>query len=180
MSELSNIRLMARYNQWMNETLFDVCESLPQEVLDQDQGAYFHSISGTLNHLLAGDKIWLKRFSQHPGNFTSLQPLAHAEAPRSLSEIAFTDLDSLRIERELVDSLILEWCEELTAEDLDISLHYANMKGVESAKRFGMLLQHFFNHQTHHRGQVTTLLSQQKIDVGITDLLMLIPDLGER
>ncbi|WP_027857230.1 DinB family protein [Marinobacterium jannaschii] len=179
MSELSNIRLMARYNQWMNETLFDVCESLPQEVLDQDQGAYFHSISGTLNHLLAGDKIWLKRFSQHPAQFQALQPLASVAAPQSLNEIAFSDLESLRIERELIDSLILEWCEELTEADLDVPLHYANMKGVESVKRFGMLLQHFFNHQTHHRGQVTTLLSQQQIDVGITDLLMLIPDIQD-
>jgi len=55
-------------------------------------------------------------------------------------------------------------------------LHYANTKGVKSQKRFSSLLMHFFNHQTHHRGQATTLLFQAGQDVGATDLLVLIPN----
>lgn len=49
------------------------------------------------------------------------------------------------------------------------------MKGVVSDKDFYSLVMHFFNHQTHHRGQVTTLLSQAGVDVGDTDLVVLIP-----
>jgi uncharacterized damage-inducible protein DinB len=30
-----------------------------------------------------------------------------------------------------------------------------------------------FNHQTHHRAQVATLLMQLSVDIGITDLTML-------
>jgi Uncharacterized protein conserved in bacteria len=49
------------------------------------------------------------------------------------------------------------------------------MRGVVSDKDFYSLVMHFFNHQTHHRGQVTTLLSQAGVDVGDTDLVVLIP-----
>ena len=38
---------------------------------------------------------------------------------------------------------------------------------------FGFCVTHFFNHQTHHRGQVTTLLSQLGRDYGATDLILL-------
>jgi uncharacterized damage-inducible protein DinB len=50
------------------------------------------------------------------------------------------------------------------------------MRGEVQKKNFGSLLLHLFNHQTHHRGQVTTLLSQLSIDIGVTDLLECIPD----
>ncbi len=176
MSELQNVRLLARYNQWMNETLLDACESLPPTALSADQQAYFHSIIGTLNHLLVGDIIWLQRFSNHPAGYRALLPLQRMARPERLSQILYPELEALRIERELLDSVILEWAEELEADDLDVPLHCANLQGAESVKRFGSLLLHFFNHQTHHRGQLTTLLSQQGINVGITDLLTLIPE----
>lgn len=56
-----------------------------------------------------------------------------------------------------------------------MNLSYRNTNNDTFNKSFSMLLQHFFNHQTHHRGQVTTLLAQIGIDIGETDLLMLIP-----
>ena len=60
----------------------------------------------------------------------------------------------------------------MTYEDLS----YKNMSGVDSSRNFGELILHFFNHQTHHRGQVSTLLSQHGIDIGVTDLLSLIAE----
>ena len=41
-----------------------------------------------------------------------------------------------------------------------------------------MIVVHLFNHQIHHRGQLTTLLSQLGYDPGPTDLHRL-PNLGE-
>ncbi len=72
--------------------------------------------------------------------------------------------------------IVTEWAGALAETDLDHPLHYANMKGATTARNFFSLVMHFFNHQTHHRGQVTTLLSQTGIDIGVTDLLALIPD----
>ena len=71
----------------------------------------------------------------------------------------------------------MDECQALRgSHDLDHVLVYANTKGVAAQWNFFSLVMHFFNHQTHHRGQATTLLSQAGIDVGVTDLLMLIPN----
>ena len=69
-----------------------------------------------------------------------------------------------------------QFINELQEIDLSQSLTYTNTKGVSFSKPFSQLLLHLFNHQTHHRGQVTTLLNQMTIDIGETDLLMLIDD----
>ncbi|WP_260618843.1 DinB family protein [Pseudoxanthomonas mexicana] len=50
------------------------------------------------------------------------------------------------------------------------------LEGATFTRSVEGLLTHLFNHQTHHRGQVTTLLSQAGVDVGVTDLLALLPD----
>jgi len=72
--------------------------------------------------------------------------------------------------------LIERWAAELTDAHLAAALSYTNMAGVAARKNFGALVQHFFNHQTHHRGQLTTLLFQAGLDPGVTDLLALIAD----
>ena len=72
-----------------------------------------------------------------------------------------------------------EWSTELTEDDLGHILSYKNMKGVAARKSFAGLLVTFFNHQTHHRGQATTLLSQAGMDVGVTDFVALLPDVGD-
>jgi len=75
-----------------------------------------------------------------------------------------------------MDEVIVRFIAELTDEVLACSLSYRNTKGIEATKNLGLLLLHLFNHQTHHRGQASTLLSQSGVDVGVTDLLVIIPD----
>ncbi len=82
----------------------------------------------------------------------------------------------MREARRCIDQMILSLCSELNETDLEHWLSYNNSKGLPFHKNFGSLLQHLFNHQTHHRGQVSTLLYQQGIDVGVTDLLMKIDE----
>jgi uncharacterized damage-inducible protein DinB len=77
---------------------------------------------------------------------------------------------------KLTDGLIGELAEELRPPDLEQVLEYRNSRGLRFQKRFGSLLLHFFSHQTHHRGQASTLLTQAGVDIGVTDLLVLIPD----
>lgn len=72
--------------------------------------------------------------------------------------------------------MIINWVAALTDDELSTTLSYHNTKGVASKRRYSSLVVHFFNHQTHHRGQTTTLLSQAGVDVGVTDLLALIPE----
>ena len=126
---------------------------------------------------MVGDIIWLKRFSVHPANHAALEPMRRIEHPESLDQILYPDLEELSNQRIKLDDIILNWCNELSNVDLCHHLQYRNMKGELAIREFGSLMLHFFNHQTHHRGQATTLLSQEGVDIGVTDLLMLIPNI---
>ncbi len=171
-----HFELMARYNQWMNESIYEACSELDGSELTRDQGAFFSSILGTLNHILVGDTIWLKRFAEHPTNFRTLSTVKAAAKPESLCSILYTDFDELRDARYILDRTLIDFCDEVEVYDLSQPLVYCNMQGNKFEKRFGYLMQHFFNHQTHHRGQITTLLNQNDIEVAITDLLAVIPE----
>lgn len=174
MGRIAPFRLMAEYNAWMNGKLYDAAATLAPEALAADRGAFFGSILGTLEHLVVADTIWLKRFAEHPAG-GPLAPVRDLPQPQALAQIQFGALAPLRERRDLLDRLIAAWIAGLAEADLDTPLVYRNTKGLPFEKPFGSILLHFFNHQTHHRGQATTLFSQVGIDVGVTDLLALIP-----
>jgi uncharacterized damage-inducible protein DinB len=176
-TRLNHLGLMASYNQWMNEKLCAAAATLPAQALSMDRKAFFGSIMGTLNHLIVADIIWLKRFAAHPAGFEALEPIRLIADPQALSQQMFRDLDELVAQRQFLDKAIIEWAAQLREADLDVTLHYANTAGIKAHRDFYGLLIHFFNHQTHHRGQATTLLSQAGVDVGSTDLLGLIENI---
>lgn len=175
MSVKENMQLMASYNQWMNQAIYKAAGELSNADLLEDKGAFFGSVLGTLNHNLAADIIWLKRFADHFTELSSLDLVRTLERPAALNTQLFDDLLLLQSKRFELDTLIIAMMDEVTDEMLASALVYKNMKGIDHSQRFGFTLQHFFNHQTHHRGQITTLLSQLGIDVGITDLITTIP-----
>lgn len=166
--------LMAEYNRWMNDRMYEAAGRLDHGDLVADKGAFFGSILGTLNHIAVADTIWLHRFAQHHAA-PALGALSGFPRPPSLRHTLAPDLAGLRAYRVRLDELIQRWVAELTPEHLAGTLSYANMAGAVTSKSFGALLQHFFNHQTHHRGQVSALLFQAGVDVGVTDLLAVIP-----
>ncbi|MEM7208768.1 MAG: DinB family protein [Pseudomonadota bacterium] len=171
MSQASTFALMAGYNQWMNENVYAAAAKLSANELAQDRGAFFGSVLGTLNHIYVGDTLWLKRFCGHPDAPKALDPIRVEALPASLDAIPFTEFAQLKAAREARDDLIIDFVRTLPTRSYEIPLEYSDTKGIPMKKPLGFLLQHFFNHQTHHRGQVTTLLSQQGIDPGVTDLL---------
>lgn len=175
MSIKENMQLMASYNQWMNQAVYKAVGELSYADLVEDKGAFFGSVLGTLNHNLAADIIWLKRFADHFIELSSLDLVRALERPAELNTQLFDDLLLLQRKRFELDKQIITMMDEVTDEMLASALVYKNMKGIDHSQRFGFTLQHFFNHQTHHRGQITTLLSQMGIDVGITDLIITIP-----
>lgn len=161
------LRALARYNRWMNERLYEACALLSDAERKRDMGAFFRSIHGTLNHLLLTDRVWMGRFTDQP------YPI------RSLDQELYTDFATLRAERAREDARIGDWVDSLSPEDLDGELAYTSAVNPRP-RRYPLwfAVTHFFNHQTHHRGQVTTLLSQQGIDPGVTDLIWL-PEYAE-
>jgi uncharacterized damage-inducible protein DinB len=160
-------KTLSSYNRWMNERLYALCADLPDAERKRDRGAFFRSIHGTLNHLLLSDRIWLGRFLGAPFAFTSLDQELCA------------DFAELRAERARTDAEIEAWAGALAPADFESTLRYTSI--VNPAPRafpFWAAATHFFNHQAHHRGQLTTLLKQAGVDPGVTDLIWL-PELVE-
>jgi uncharacterized damage-inducible protein DinB len=175
MSMLEHVKLMAGYNEWMNTRLYEAASALPATVLLADKGAFFGSLYGTLNHILLGDIIWLKRFAAHPAAHSALDPVRAMPTPVTY-DVREGDFGLLREQRAMLDKVIGEWAGSLSEDDLGHVLKWHNLAGVPFSRPFSALVMHLFNHQTHHRGQATTLLSQAGVDMGATDLLMLIPE----
>ncbi len=169
--------LMAKYNQRMNAQVINSIEPLSDKQLNEDRGAYFSSILGTLNHILVGDILWLGRFSRFSQSYKSLTYVGDIAKPQSLDVLIYPEFLAYKAARLEVDTLLLQWCrDELKVEDLASELCYSNSKGISSSRNFAELISHLFNHQTHHRGQVSTLLNQLNIDIGVTDFLIDIPE----
>lgn len=165
---------MADYNRWMNIRLYDAAAQLSEAQVFEDRGAFFGSLFDTLNHIVVADLIWLHRFAQLPGLGQLKTLMVGLPTPTSLRQRVAHSLPELRELRTKLDGVIGELASIVTARHLEETLRYGNTAGAAQAKNFGLLLQHFFNHQTHHRGQATTLLFQAGVDVGVTDLNALI------
>lgn len=151
---------MAAYNRWMNEKLYEVCASLSDEERKKDRSAFFRSIHGTLNHLLVGDMIWMGRFMGEPFQVSGLDEEVHA------------DFEDVRSHRRALDAEIVAWAEGLTEADLNAQFEFTSFVYPHARQcTLWKAVLHFFNHQTHHRGQLTSLISQCGLDYGVTDLL---------
>jgi uncharacterized damage-inducible protein DinB len=144
----AHFEMMARYNAWANRRLYAACAALTDEERRRDLGAFFRSLHGTLNHLLVADVIWTARFRGAPNPPWSLDHEAHA------------DFDDLRAAREAMDKDIERICEKFTAEAVSSHFTYRNMAGTEFVQPLSQTLTHFFNHQTHHRGQCHAMLTR--------------------
>ena len=151
--------MMAQYNQWMNQTLYQICDGIPDVERKRDRGAFFGSIHGTLNHLLYGDFAWVGRFKNQP------------DAIKAIGQDLYADFAQLRQVREQTDREIVAWSVTLAQSWLQQPCEYtSNMDQKTRVIPTWILVVHLFNRQTHHRGQITTLLSQMGYDVGVTDL----------
>lgn len=176
MSDINQLVLLAEYNQLMNKRQYAAASNLSETDLREDKGAFFKSVLGTLNHILVGDILWLKRFAAHSSSRDALSYFNELEKPKSLDAILFTNFDELKIAREKIDQIIIEWIKQLSDTDLTNCISYTNMAGNSFSKQFSSLINHLFLHQVHHRGQVTTLFSQCGVDFGETDLIEVIDE----
>ena len=138
----------ALYNRLANEKLYEACAALSDDERRRNLGAFFKSVHGTLNHLLLGDRIWMTRFEggSHPST--------------NLDAILFEGFAELRQARADMDRRIEALFSALPADFLKRTLSYVNNAGAASEDPADVIVPHFFNHQTHHRAQVHTLLSQ--------------------
>ncbi len=162
-------RVMARYNRWMNEKLYAVAAELSDTERKEDRRAFFSSIHGTLNHLLLADRVWMGRLTGVELPEGDLGP----GGIRALDQELYADFEELRRERAKTDDEIEAYVASLTPEELAATLRFFRRGVVNELPRWHAVAQ-MFNHQTHHRGQVTTLLMQAGRDPGVTDLIAML------
>ncbi len=159
MVDVEYCKLMASYNRWMNERMYALCAGMSDEERKADQGAFFRSIHSTLNHIVFGDLAWLSRITGDP---TDVPPLGVD---------LYEDYAELHAARVTLDQRIVDWVSGFSREWLADSLSYVSR--IDNQRRTipnWVLATHMFNHQTHHRGQITTMLSQLGLDIGSTDI----------
>ena len=174
MNDLDALLALARYNRWMNGRLYTACAALEATERTRDRGAFFGSIERTLHHLVTADHLWLRRFVG--AGLAPSWPTEWLALPITrLDEVLFDDFAHLHAHRQALDDAIVVWMTGFPRAALDTTFVYARLNGDRVCKPVRLALTHFFNHQTHHRGQVTTLLMQAGVDPGVTDLIAL-PD----
>jgi uncharacterized damage-inducible protein DinB len=141
-------RMFAAYNAWANARIYAAAAALADADYRADRGAFFKSVHGTLNHVLVGDRIWMRRFT------------GGGDAPGQLDIILFEDRDALWTARQAEDARITRYIDGLSEADFAGRLIYRTVVQPRTIEQdLWPALDHFFNHQTHHRGQVHGLLS---------------------
>ena len=144
----SRYRMFAGYNAWCNERLYEAAATVSDADYRADRGAFFKSLHGTLNHLLVGDRIWMKRFT------------GAGELPASLDAMLYDDFAALRAARRLQDLLISRYIDTVDDSALNGTIRFRTFVRPQTIEQpLAPALDHFFNHQTHHRGQAHALLS---------------------
>lgn len=174
MPMIDHVRLMARYNAWMNEKVYAAAAGLPVGAVAENRGAFFGSILGTLNHLLVTDLIWMSRLASHPKGGPLADAIADQPRPTALGEVLHHDLAPMIPVRQRLDAALQAFVAGLDEDDLAMLVTYRRVEGEPQKKPLGPILSHLFNHQTHHRGQITTLFAQTGVDVGDTDVIVLV------
>lgn len=155
---LRNFRMLARYNALANRRLYEACARLPDAERKKRRPAFFGSIHGTLNHLMVADRIWLARFSGE-------------EVPSTnLDAILYEDFGELGEAREQEDARIEAFTAGIDERSLEGAIRYVNNEGRTLEDPVDLLVAHFFNHQTHHRGQVHDMLTQTGVPPPVLDL----------
>ena len=160
------VRTMARYNSEMNRRLYAGAARLSDQQRKADRGLFWKSLHGTLNHLMWGDRQWMSRFDGWPAN----------TVPNPQSPTLYEDFDALRAERIKADARIEDLAGRVDQAWLDADLvWWSGAAKAEMRRPKGPLMVHFFNHQTHHRGQAHAALTACGVDPGDTDLFLVVP-----
>jgi uncharacterized damage-inducible protein DinB len=148
MSLLSHFRMFGRYNGWANARLYDAAAALDTVQYREDRGAFFKSVHGTLNHLLVTDLVWMKRFT------------GEGDVPDRLDAILHETVEALCTARQAEDARIVAYVDGLDDQRIAGTIKYRRVSSPEAfEQQLAPALAHWFNHQTHHRGQVHALLT---------------------
>lgn len=153
------LRELSAHNEWQNDVVFGLCDEIGEEARGEDRGMFFSSIHHTLDHILMVDRAILTYLN------------SETPPPSSYQDMIWPDWTELKSARREMDLLIKAFAESW---DLDWLAGEADVRSPRRPDaRFmprWILVVQMFNHQTHHRSQVTAELHRMGLDYGSTDI----------
>jgi uncharacterized damage-inducible protein DinB len=160
----AHFRRMAAYNRWANARLYAAVGKLSPEEFAAPRSGFFPSLLKTLNHILVGDTVWMGRLEDTGSGIKSLDQILHAE------------FGALQAARGAMDERIVAYVEAVAPARLEEDLVYRTVAGDPMRTNVAQVLAHFFNHQTHHRGQAHAMLSSTAVAPPALDQLNFLRD----
>jgi uncharacterized damage-inducible protein DinB len=144
---IENYKALFQYNAWANQRTLEACATLTTEQFTRDLESSFRSVRDTIVHIMGVESIWLERWKQNPN-------LAFAKAAD------YPDIASVKTAWQKIEADLISYVNGLTQEDLNRIVPHKNFSGQEFRMPLWQMMQHLLNHQTYHRGQITTLVRQ--------------------
>ena len=152
----------ARYHGWAMDILLKATDGLSDAQLRAEAGLYFTSVHGTLNHLLLCDRLYRGRLIGQPYRVTSLSAIVEDDRGRLAA--------ALRTETAAWEDIVDSFTEEALASPYT----YTNVRGLHTTVKLGDCFLHYFNHATHHRGQISAVITREGLPPAEMDLIDLV------
>ena len=151
----------AKYNRDADAAVLSILNKLSNEEREKERGSYYHSLSGLVRHLIGGDSFFCGLFKSAMTNneaaLKALAPIATISVPKdALNETQWQDVVKAC---ELTDAALVSFVEALSDEDCKVMV-----KAPWGNSSLTFMLQNLIVHGTHHRGQISQILDELKID----------------
>jgi uncharacterized damage-inducible protein DinB len=160
---LETLRELYEFNCWARDRQFQACAALTSEQFLRSMGNSYISVRDTWAHLLVAEWVWLERWQGRSPGRTEAGPFGAEKFPT---------LESIRVAWVPIEKGVREFLRACPEENLSRPLPYTNMQGEVWIYTLWRVLFHVLNHQTYHRGQITTLLRQLGAAPVQTDYLL--------
>ncbi len=159
----------SKCNQEINAQMIKIIEKQNLNIVDYQVDGFYKSIGEILNHYYVADLIWLDCF-RTVREYSIYKHSIINQIPQ-YGEIVYRNIAEMKENRTKLDEIIVELANEIEAEDLNKTVTRITRSGEKLEKTFWKTLLHMFNHQTHHRGQISQILDSLKIENDYSNMI---------
>jgi uncharacterized damage-inducible protein DinB len=158
MTATQTTRMLARYNAWANNVIFDAVAALPSGEATKERPTLFNNMVNTLNHLYVVDLIWQAHLEQREHGIPALNSVPHG------------NLRDLWQAQQAIDAWYVAWSDALSEAAADETVRFTLIGGNKGEMRRAEIMLHVVNHTSYHRGFVADLFFQVPARPPLTDL----------
>jgi uncharacterized damage-inducible protein DinB len=157
--------VFAKQNAEANGKIVGILNGLARDDREKDRGSFYGSLSALVRHILGGTCFFGSLFTKAlAGNAAASKVLADIAAIPQVPEGALSETQWKELAQALdrADKGYIALIEALRAEDLEAPVEWYG--GTPATVPLGFMLQQLIAHNIHHRGQISQILDELKID----------------